>query len=65
MPRNPLAANERDYIHERLSANRATTYTEIARELDRHRSKISREVTRNGGNHRYRPSTAGVLLSFL
>ena len=59
MQRNPLAANERDFVHERMSADRAVASSEIARELGRYPSTISREVTRNGGRHDYRPSTAG------
>lgn len=34
------------------------SYAEIARRLDRPTSTISREVTRNGGAHRYRPQQA-------
>ena len=59
MPRNPITADERDFIHECLSVDRAVSFAVVARELDRHRSTISREVARNGGRHAYRPSTAG------
>ncbi|MFZ2548537.1 MAG: IS30 family transposase [Candidatus Microthrix subdominans] len=59
MPRKPLTADERDHIHERLSVDRSVPYAEVARELGRHRSTISREVTRNGGRNAYRPSVAG------
>jgi IS30 family transposase len=59
MPRKPLTADERDHIHERLSVDRYVPHAEVARELGRHRSTISREVTRNGGRHAYRPSAAG------
>ena len=59
MPRNPIASDERDFIHECLSVDSEVAYAEIARELERDRSSISREVTRNGGRHAYRPSTAG------
>ena len=59
MPRNPIDADERDFIHECLSVNRAVPWAEMARELKRHPTTISREVARNGGRHGYRPSTAG------
>lgn len=59
MPRHPIAADERDLIHQRLSVDRSVAHAEIARELERDRSTISREVRRNGGRHAYRPSAAG------
>ncbi|MEZ5381610.1 MAG: IS30 family transposase [Microthrixaceae bacterium] len=46
-------------MHECLSVDRLIPFAGIARELERDRSTISREVTRNGGRHTYRPSTAG------
>ena len=58
MPRKPLTADARDQAHERLSVDRGVVYAEVAREPGRHRSTISREVTRNGGRSAYRPSTA-------
>ena len=58
MPLHALTANERDYIHECLSIDVVAVFAEIARELERDRSTISREVARNGGRHSYRPSTA-------
>ncbi len=51
--------DERDFIHECLSADRTVAFAVVARDLECHRSTISREVTRNGGRHGYRPSTAG------
>ena len=59
MPRKPLTADERDCIHEHLSADRSVPYAEVPRALGPHRSTISRGVTRNGGRHAYRPSAAG------
>lgn len=59
MPRHAITAEERDCIHECLSADRDVAYAYIARELERARSTISREVTRNGGRNEYRPPTAG------
>ena len=59
MPRHAITAEERDHIHECLSADRDVAYAYIAREIERARSTISREVTRNGGRDAYRPSTAG------
>lgn len=55
---DPLSASERDDIHALLSRDREISWAEIGRELDRHPTTISREVNRNGGRGRYRPSSA-------
>ncbi len=60
MPACPLTAEERDTIFVMIRENPHVTFAEIARRTCRHRSTISREVTRHGGKVLYRPATAGV-----
>ena len=60
MPARPLTAEERDTIFAMIRENPHVTFAEIARRTCRHRSTISREVTRHGGKVLYRPATAGV-----
>ncbi len=48
MPAVPIDANERDEILALISKNPEAGFAEIARHVDRGRSTISREVTRNG-----------------
>ncbi|WP_227980047.1 GbsR/MarR family transcriptional regulator [Nocardia spumae] len=56
MPGGRLTEDDRRRIAEGLA--RHLGYAEIARQLDRPTSTISREVTRNGGPGRYRPERA-------
>ena len=52
MPYTHLAQEERFLIHNHLQAGRS--YSEIARQLRRHHSTISREIKRNTGKRGYR-----------
>jgi IS30 family transposase len=56
MPANPLTLHEREEI--RYGIGRSESVTSIATRLYRHRSTISREISRNGGRDRYRALAA-------
>jgi DNA-binding transcriptional regulator GbsR (MarR family) len=61
MPGGRLGEQDRRLIASRLAAGHG--YAEIARELDRPTSTISREVTRNGGRTGYRAEHAHLATS--
>jgi len=56
MPAKPLTLREREEI--RWGIGRSESVTSIATRLGRHRSTISREITRNGGRDHYRAFAA-------
>ena len=56
MPTGRLTHQDRQYIAAKLAEG--TAYAEIARQLAKPTSTISREVNRNGGPRRYRPEQA-------
>ncbi len=58
MAHAPLSAHEREEIACSLHLNPLVPWAEIGRRVDRHPATISREVTRNGGRHDYRPTVA-------
>jgi len=57
MPDAALLLYEREEISVGLIENRDMSWAELARRVGRHPTTIAREVTRNGGRHRYRPAT--------
>jgi IS30 family transposase len=58
MPGTPLSSRDRDEISVALIENRDTSWAEIGRQVERHPTTIMREVTANGGRHKYRPAAA-------
>ncbi|MFV0308585.1 MAG: IS30 family transposase [Desertimonas sp.] len=58
MPGAPLSLPEREEIFFALTENPDGGWAEIVRRVERHPTRIAREVTVNGGRHGYRPATA-------
>ncbi|MFI9509110.1 helix-turn-helix domain-containing protein [Nocardia sp. NPDC052566] len=56
MPGGRLTQQDRQHIANKLA--QGVGYAEIARQLDRPTSTVSREVSRNGGPNRYHPERA-------
>jgi len=65
MPGAPLSLLEREEISRLLTLNPQSSWASIARQLDRHPTSISREVTRHGGrpDEALFPTRAGNPLS--
>jgi IS30 family transposase len=58
MPGTSLSSRDRDEISHVLIENCDVSWAEIGRRVERHPTTIMREVTTNGGRHRYRPAAA-------
>ena len=58
MPGAPLSLPEREEISHALIEDRAVSWAEIGRRIDRDPTTAAREVTGHGGRHRYRPALA-------
>lgn len=58
MSARPLGVDESEEIYAQLEIDREVSWAEIARVIERHPCTVAREVERNGGRYRYRPSKA-------
>jgi IS30 family transposase len=58
MPGTPLSSRDRDEIAHALIEDRDVSWAEIARRIERHPTTIMRDVTINGGRHKYRTGAA-------